>query len=92
MQILHGSEKFHYSVLHHVLIVHFVGLFAFMGLVGLVPATHYLISDEVFHIYGIPMLWLVAMAILYLTGGLAYGSCIPERLCPGKFDIWVGRI
>nr|AUS83921.1 adiponectin [Eisenia fetida] len=65
-----------------------LGLFAFMALVGLIPATHYLISDEVFHIYGIPMLWLASMAILYLTGGLAYGSCIPERLCPGKFDIW----
>src|SRR5688572_1013403 len=89
---LGAAEKLHYSVLHPILIVRFLGLFVFMALVGLVPATHYLISDEVFHIYGIPMLWLVSMAVLYLTGGLAYGSCIPERLCPGKFDIWVGGI
>ncbi|KAK2155089.1 hypothetical protein LSH36_249g00039 [Paralvinella palmiformis] len=32
--------------------------------------------------------WLIFMAILYLSGGVIYAMRLPERLWPGKFDIW----
>lgn len=64
------------------------GLFVFMALVGVIPATHYMTSDAAFHVIWIPMLWVITMTFFYLTGGLAYASCVPERIFPGKCDIW----
>ena len=32
--------------------------------------------------------WMLAMAVLNLTGAVAYGVRFPERLNPGKFDLW----
>jgi len=29
------------------------------------------------------------MAVLYIVGAIIYAVRIPERLFPGKFDIWV---
>jgi adiponectin receptor len=66
-----------------------LGLFAFLGLTGLVPGIHFIISHHALQISSaLPVIWLIVMAVLYLTGGLAYASQIPERLFPGKFDIW----
>ncbi|CAH8526728.1 unnamed protein product [Schistosoma mattheei] len=32
--------------------------------------------------------WLILMAVLYISGATIYALRIPERLYPGKFDIW----
>lgn len=32
--------------------------------------------------------WMSLMAVLYIGGALIYAFRIPERLRPGKFDIW----
>ncbi|KAJ1095550.1 hypothetical protein NDU88_000712 [Pleurodeles waltl] len=31
---------------------------------------------------------LMFVAMLYLIGGAVYAGRIPERFCPGRFDIW----
>uniref|UniRef100_A0A1I8HMT6 Adiponectin receptor protein n=1 Tax=Macrostomum lignano TaxID=282301 RepID=A0A1I8HMT6_9PLAT len=33
--------------------------------------------------------WLSLMAVLYITGAVIYAARFPERLFPGKFDIWL---
>ncbi|VEL22534.1 unnamed protein product [Protopolystoma xenopodis] len=36
--------------------------------------------------------WLILMALLYITGAVIYALRIPERLWPGKFDIWFNSL
>jgi adiponectin receptor len=65
------------------------GMFIALGLSGLVPAIHYVItfgSYKAFNVGGLG--WLVLMATFYITGACLYAARIPERLFPGKFDIW----
>ncbi|XP_050412402.2 adiponectin receptor protein [Patella vulgata] len=65
------------------------GVFIALGLSGVIPAMHYVITDGFFHAIDDAALgWLVLMAVLYITGALIYAFRIPERLFPGKFDIW----
>ena len=33
--------------------------------------------------------YLLLMATLYISGALLYAFRIPEKIYPGKFDIWV---
>jgi len=64
-------------------------LFVCLGGFGLVPTLHLLIQagwHSALIEGGIP--WLFLMAVLYITGALLYGARIPERLMPGKFDLW----
>ncbi|KAF0474621.1 putative hemolysin-III channel protein Izh2 [Gigaspora margarita] len=65
------------------------GLFVSMGLSAIIPLAHALI------IYGfelsvnvISLKWIIMMGVFYLAGALIYGSRIPERWFPGKFDIY----
>ncbi|CAG8632524.1 17034_t:CDS:2 [Gigaspora rosea] len=65
------------------------GLFVSMGLSAIIPLAHALI------IYGfelsvkvISLKWIIVMGVFYLTGAFIYGSRIPERWFPGKFDIY----
>ena len=63
-----------------------LGLFISLGMTGIVPGTHYITTDgQIFGCHD----WLIFMAILYLSGGVIYAMRLPERLWPGKFDIWV---
>lgn len=65
------------------------GMFIALGLSGLVPAIHYVItfgSYKAFNVGGLG--WLILMATFYITGACLYAARIPERLFPGKFDIW----
>ncbi len=62
-----------------------------LGLSGVLPALHYLVTEGIFEIL-IPFTWLVTMALAYLTGGIIYAMRIPERIWPGKFDIYVSII
>ena len=51
---------------------------------------HYVITDGFYEAINFAALgWLVLMAFLYITGAVIYAVRIPERIWPGKFDIWV---
>lgn len=65
------------------------GTFLGLGLSGLIPALHFIITDGFYaavknHALG----WLGLMALLYITGAVIYAMRFPERIWPGKFDIW----
>lgn len=65
------------------------GMFIALGLSGLIPAVHYIItfgSYKAFNVGGLG--WLILMAAFYISGACLYAARIPERLFPGKFDIW----
>ncbi|XP_005097206.1 adiponectin receptor protein [Aplysia californica] len=65
------------------------GVFVALGLSGVVPAMHYVITDGFWHAINYAALgWLVLMAVLYIVGAVIYAVRIPERIFPGKFDIW----
>ena len=65
-------------------------MFILFGLYGLVPCVHFIISFGFVQALNVGGLgWLFFMAALYVTGACLYSSRIPERLFPGKFDIWV---
>jgi len=67
-------------------------MFIALGLCGLLPVIHYIIifdSFEVLHGGGLD--FLILMAVFYVTGASLYAARIPERLFPGKFDIWVNK-
>jgi adiponectin receptor len=67
-----------------------IGMFIALGLSGLVPALHYIITFGSHKAFNVGALgWLILMAILYILGATLYAARIPERLFPGKFDIWV---
>jgi adiponectin receptor len=66
------------------------GMFIALGLSGVIPALHYVITDGFWHAINKAALgWLVLMAMLYIVGAVIYAIRIPERIFPGKFDIWV---
>lgn len=67
-----------------------VGVFIALGLSGVVPAMHYVIIEGFYNAVNFAALgWLCLMALLYIVGALIYAFRIPERIFPGKFDIWV---
>ncbi|CAI2728396.1 unnamed protein product [Schistosoma spindalis] len=64
-------------------------LFIALGLSGVVPCVHYiLIEDLQENVHYSALGWLILMAVLYISGATIYALRIPERLYPGKFDIW----
>lgn len=66
------------------------GMFIALGLSGIIPAIHYSIIFGGYKAFNVGALgWLILMAILYIVGASLYAARIPERLFPGKFDIWV---
>ena len=66
-----------------------LALFIAFGLSGVVPAVHYVITEGFYRaIYVAAMGWLVLMALLYIGGAVIYALRVPERIWPGKFDIW----
>ena len=71
----------------------YLGVFIALGLSGVIPAMHYVITDGFYAAVNFAALgWLVLMAFLYISGALIYAFRIPERIWPGKFDIWVSVI
>ena len=65
-------------------------MFIGLGLSGVIPAMHYVITDGFWAAVDYAALgWLVLMAVLYILGALIYACRVPERIWPGKFDIWV---
>ena len=68
----------------------FSGVFIALGLSGVIPALHFVITDGFWYAIDRASLgWLSLMAVLYIVGAVIYAARIPERLFPGKFDIWV---
>lgn len=65
-------------------------MFIALGLSGVIPAMHFVITDG-FHeaINNASLGWLILMAFCYIFGAVIYAVRIPERVWPGKFDIWV---
>ena len=67
------------------------GLFVALGLSGVIPAGHFVITDGLSHAFNYAALgWVILMAFLYITGAVIYAARVPERIWPGRFDIWVG--
>ncbi|CAG2193138.1 ADIPOR [Mytilus edulis] len=65
------------------------GMFIALGLSGVIPALHFVISDGFDQAVNNASLgWLCLMAVLYIVGALIYAFRVPERIFPGKFDIW----
>ncbi|XP_074645418.1 adiponectin receptor protein-like [Tubulanus polymorphus] len=65
------------------------GVFIALGLSGVIPAMHYVITEGFSKALEYAALgWLVLMAFLYILGALIYACRFPERMFPGKFDIW----
>ncbi|XP_052781129.1 adiponectin receptor protein-like [Mya arenaria] len=65
------------------------GVFIAFGLSGVIPALHIVITDGFWEAVNKHSLgWLSLMGLLYIVGALIYAIRIPERLFPGKFDIW----
>lgn len=67
-------------------------MFIALGGFGIIPAVHYMFTVGFNKAFGAgAMSWLIAMAVLYITGASFYAVRIPERLFPGRFDIWVNK-
>nr|CAH8839769.1 unnamed protein product [Trichobilharzia regenti]CAH8839772.1 unnamed protein product [Trichobilharzia regenti] len=65
------------------------GVFMGLGLSALIPCIHTIILDGFLNsIFQGSLGWLVLMAILYLSGATIYAVRVPERIFPGRFDIW----
>jgi adiponectin receptor len=68
-------------------------MFIALGLSGLIPAVHYILTVGSYKAFNAGALgWLILMAVLYITGACLYAARIPERLFPGKCDIWVSSL
>ena len=66
-------------------------MFIGLGLSGVIPAMHVVITDGFWSAVNDSALgWLCLMAVLYIVGAVIYAVRIPERIWPGRFDIWVG--
>lgn len=65
-------------------------MFVALGLSGVIPVIHFIITDG-FHeaVFNASVGWLVIMASLYISGAVIYANRVPEKIWPGKFDIWV---
>ncbi|XP_067946249.1 adiponectin receptor protein-like [Watersipora subatra] len=65
------------------------GMFIALGLSGVIPAMHFVITDGLYEaVHNASLGWLVLMAFCYIFGAVIYAVRIPERIWPGKFDIW----
>lgn len=65
-------------------------VFLTFGLYGVIPSLHVLFREGTARAASDYAMWeMLLMGCLYVCGACFYMSRIPERLFPGKFDIWV---
>lgn len=65
------------------------GMFIGLGLSGIIPLIHFIITDGFYDAFNKAALgWLLLMALLYISGAIIYAMRFPEKVWPGKFDIW----
>ncbi|KAH9975846.1 hemolysin-III related-domain-containing protein [Lactifluus volemus] len=64
-------------------------VFTALGLFGAMPVSHLMLSHGV-HIVTRDMgfSWLLTASALNISGGVIYANRVPERLSPGRFDIF----
>ncbi|KAG5450350.1 Adiponectin receptor protein [Clonorchis sinensis] len=64
-------------------------VFIALGLSGVIPCVHVTITNGFWPSLQHGSLgWLFLMAVLYITGASIYAVRVPERIFPGRFDIW----
>ena len=63
-------------------------VFILFSLFSGVPTLHFMILNGPESLGQLSMHYMKVMMLMYLTGAFFYTSRVPERLCPGKFDIW----
>jgi adiponectin receptor len=60
-----------------------------MGMSAVFPVLHGIRLFGVAHMReSIGLDWVVLQGILYVSGAAIYAARVPEKLYPGKFDIW----
>lgn len=83
--IVSSWEKFSEPALRPVR----AGMFFALALSGVIPSIHYILIDGFSSaINDARFDWLLLMALFYIVGTALYALRIPERFCPGKFDLW----
>lgn len=66
------------------------GVFMTFSLAGLAPAIHFGVREGCHNYTAMKtLIWLFLMGTLHLVGAVFYTIRVPERFCPGKFDIWL---
>lgn len=64
-------------------------MFVALGLSAIVPVVHGLLIFGAAQLSKqISLAWLLLQGGLYILGATIYAARIPERLAPGRFDIW----
>ncbi|KAF5397237.1 Adiponectin receptor 1 [Paragonimus heterotremus] len=64
-------------------------MFIALGLSGMIPCVHTIaIAGFWESVENKSLGWLFLMAVLYISGASIYAARIPERILPGRFDIW----
>jgi len=63
-------------------------VFIAFGLGGVLPVTHLMISHGTNALQEMGFQWLLAAGAMYIAGAILYANRVPERLAPGKFDIF----
>lgn len=65
------------------------GLFVCFGLSSIIPIFSGLYCYSFSEIWTqIQLFWVLLGGVLYIIGAVLYGMRFPEKICPGKFDIW----
>jgi adiponectin receptor len=64
-------------------------MFVAMGLSAIFPVLHSIKLYGLSHMRtSIGLDWIVLQGVLYIAGAGLYASRFPERMHPGRFDIW----
>lgn len=62
--------------------------FSLLGIVGVVPWAHVLVAHPYNEVVWTVMVLDMMMGASYLSGAVLYATRVPERLFPGKFDLF----
>ncbi|KAF2396253.1 HlyIII-domain-containing protein [Trichodelitschia bisporula] len=64
-------------------------MFVAMGLSAIVPVLHGLeLFGQAEMEKSMALRWMLAQGMFYILGAVIYAARVPERLAPGRFDIW----
>ncbi|KAN0131642.1 hemolysin-III related domain containing protein [Lactarius tabidus] len=63
-------------------------VFIALGLGGMLPVAHLMLSHGINKLQEMGFLWVLAAGAVYIAGAVLYANRVPERLAPGKFDLF----
>jgi len=63
-------------------------VFIALGLGGIIPVTHLTLSNGINTLQEMGFHWILAAGAIYIAGAILYANRVPERLAPGKFDLF----